>query len=97
MAKKIHCKIQFCGPEASKERKFMRDAYHYGCQVGYSEVECEMLDGEIHFSSMGDAKKYLRDMWRYCKRFYYWNGDGITPDGKFMRWGNCGAEIVEGY
>ena len=95
MATKTHCKIVFLLPRRRKiEQTFMFDFY----SKGISDIECEMLNGEIHFSSISDAKAYMKEMWRWLKAIVYYKGDCITSDGKFIRHCvNYCAEIVKGY
>lgn len=95
MATKRHCKIVFLLPRGTRlEQTFMFTFYNQG----KSDIECQMLDGEIHFDSVTDAKKYMRQMWRWLKARIYYKGDCITPDGKFIRHcvNNC-AEVIETY
>lgn len=76
----MKCKIVLCGP-VCLDRVILKTLL--GSTIAY-------------FPAIGEAKIFLRGMWKYVSLEYgKLPGDGLTPDKKFLRFGMCGAEIVE--
>ncbi len=75
----MKARIELCGPEWERAR--LRE---------YCTAD------RVHLRTIGEAKVFLRRLWKHVSLKYgKFPGDGILSDGKFLRYGMAGAEIVE--
>ena len=104
MATKTHCKIiaTCTHGETGISNTLFLYAFNEACArplVGIkpTDIHCELINDELHFNSLTDARMYLRAMWRFLKHAFLCKGDGISPDGKTLKNGEAYATIVKGY